>query len=213
MSEPSINRKFPVKKYAGISEYASDYFMQLRNAYSSINFNNLSKAAEILEYAYRNNKWVYVCGNGGSAALANHYVCDHGKLVKTLTNFVPKIYSLSTNIEMITAISNDISYNDIFEYQLKGLATKGDVLFTISSSGDSENVVRALIWSKENNVRTISLTGFNGGRSSKLADVNIHVGAHNYGVIEDVHQSIIQILAQYIRQTDMEEGVIYKEKF
>ncbi|MFV2015461.1 MAG: SIS domain-containing protein, partial [Candidatus Heimdallarchaeota archaeon] len=187
---------FPNKKYTDIENYVEDYFNEINLAALSIDRNKLSEAIKILTKAYKNGSMVYSCGNGGSAAIANHLVCDHCKLVRTDTDLISRIYSLSTTVEIITAIGNDLSYDEIFEYQLKSLSKAGDVLITISSSGDSENIVRAANWAKQNNVLIISLTGFSGGRSAKIADVNLHVRATNYGVIEDVHQSIIHLLAQ-----------------
>ncbi len=204
---------FPNKKYSDIKSYADDYFKEINLAASSIVGSKLSQAIEILNNAYTKGGMVFSCGNGGSAAIANHLVCDHCKLVRTDTDLVSRIYSLSTTVEIITAIGNDLSYDEIFEYQLKSLAKSGDVLITISSSGDSENIVRAANWAKQNNVSVISLTGFSGGRSAKIADVNLHVSADNYGVIEDVHQSIMHLLAQFIRMTHMEEELIGPRKF
>jgi phosphoheptose isomerase len=126
---------------------------------------------------------------------------------------VPRVVSLSTNIETITAIANDISYDDVFVYQLESLGRKDDVLMTISSSGDSENVVRAATWAKENGLGMIALTGFAGGRTATIADINIHVQSDNYGVIEDVHQSVMHMLAQYVRQKQMDEPLIQQRKF
>ncbi len=204
---------FPNKKYANIENYAADYFKEINLAASSIDESELRQAIEILTKVYTNGGMVFSCGNGGSAAIANHLVCDHCKLVRTDTDLVSRIYSLSTTVEIITAIGNDLSYDEIFEYQLKSLAKAGDVLITISSSGDSENIVRAANWAKQNNLPVISLTGFSGGRSAKIADVNLHISAENYGVIEDVHQSIMHLLAQYIRLTHMEEELIGSRKF
>jgi phosphoheptose isomerase len=126
---------------------------------------------------------------------------------------MPRIVSLSTTIEMITAIGNDRSYDEVFEYQLKSMAKPGDALVTISSSGDSENIVRAVTWAKQNDIPVVSMTGFSGGRSAEISDVNLHVAAHNYGIIEDVHQSLMHVLAQYIRQAHMDEARINKRKF
>lgn len=204
---------FPPQKYADIETYALDYFNEINLAASSINKSRLREAVDILTKTYKSGGMVFSCGNGGSAAIANHLVCDHCKLVRTDTDLVSRIYSLSTTVEIITAIGNDLSYDEIFEYQLKSLAKPGDVLITISSSGDSENIVRAANWAKQNNVKVISLTGFSGGRSAKISDVNLHVSADNYGVIEDVHQSIMHLLAQFIRMTNMEEELIGQRKF
>jgi len=121
--------------------------------------------------------------------------------------------SLASHLELITAIANDISYDEIFAYQLKTLASVGDVLVTISSSGNSENIVRAIDWAKANGVGTIAMTGFAGGRSARLADVNLHVAAENYGIAEDVHQSLMHCLAQYLRQREMPETLVRERKF
>jgi len=109
--------------------------------------------------------------------------CDHLKGVQTDTNIRPRIISLSSTIETITAIANDISYDDVFLYQLQTMADKDDVLITISSSGDSENVVKASDRARENGLYVIAFTGVLGGRTAKLAHVNLHVDGDNYGII------------------------------
>jgi len=204
---------FPESKFDSIENYTDAYFSQVKTASASVDRMKLRQASDILTKIYSDGGMIYSCGNGGSAAIANHLVCDHCKLVKTDTKLTPRIYSLSSTIEIITAIGNDISYDEIFVYQLKALAKPGDGLITISSSGDSENIVRAALWAKSNGIPVISMTGFAGGRSAGIADVNLHVTADNYGVIEDVHQSLLHLLAQYIRQEHMDEGVIKIRKF
>jgi phosphoheptose isomerase len=204
---------FPDAKFSDIESYANGYFDLLQQAAASVDRKKLEEAAQVLTKVYRAGGFVYSAGNGGSAAIANHLVCDHCKLVQTDTDLTPRIVSLSSTVEIITAIGNDISYDEVFHYQLQSLAKPGDALITISSSGDSENIVRCVQWAKENGVASISMTGFSGGRSAKLADVNIHVEAENYGVIEDVHQSVMHLLAQYVRQDHMEEDLIKARKF
>ena len=204
---------FPDKKYADANGYVEAYFSQISEAAASVDSDKVEQAAAILTKAYASGKMVYSCGNGGSAAIANHLVCDHCKLVRTDTDLTPKIVSLSTTVEMITAIGNDISYDEIFAYQLDALGEAEDVLVTISSSGDSENIIRAIQVAKAKGMPVISMTGFTGGRSSKAADVNLHVTADNYGVIEDVHQSLMHLLAQYVRHQHMDEDIIRQRKF
>jgi len=204
---------FPEQKFEHISTYASTYFGKLRDAAATVDGEKMMQAANILTRVYRQGGIIYSCGNGGSAAIANHLVCDHCKLVQTDTNLHPRIVSLSTTVEMITAIGNDISFDDIFVYQLRSLARPDDALITISSSGDSENIVRAAQWAKDHGLPVIAMTGFSGGRSAKIADVNLHVDADNYGIIEDVHQSLMHILPQYIRQAHMDEALIKERKF
>jgi len=204
---------FPDKKFGDAGSYADAYFTKVKEAAASVDREKLQRAADILAGVYRAGGMVYSCGNGGSAAIANHLVCDHCKLVRTDTQFSSRIYSLSATVEIITAIGNDLSYDEIFVYQLRCLTKPGDALITISSSGDSENIVRAAAWARENGIPVIAMTGFSGGRSAALADVNLHVSADNYGVVEDVHQSLMHLLAQYIRQSQMDEALIRQRKF
>jgi phosphoheptose isomerase len=204
---------FPDEKFRSVADYAAAYFDACAKAHRSVDKRNLAAALKLLDAAYEKGATVYACGNGGSAAISNHLVCDHSKGGQTDTDLRPKVISLSTNIEIITAIANDISYDDIFVYQLRTLAEKGDVLITISASGDSENVVRAAEWARKNGLKVIAFTGFSGGRTARLAHVNLHVRGDNYGVIEDAHQSLMHILAQYVRLSRMPESVIKKRKF
>jgi len=204
---------FPDQKYADIAAFAADYAEQFSKASASVDGDKLKEAASRLGEAYARRATVYVCGNGGSASISNHLVCDHLKGVQTDTDLKPRVISLSSNIETITAIANDISYDDVFVYPLKTMANAGDVLITISSSGDSENVVRAASWAKDNGLEVIAMSGFDGGRSARLADTNLHVTADNYGVVEDVHQSLMHILAQYLRLEQMSDELVAARKF
>ena len=207
------NMAFPDKKFPNISTFASEYFKNIQAAQASVDTDKLSAAFEILKKACSDGATLYVCGNGGSAAISNHLACDHSKCGQTDTNLRPKVVSLSTNIEMITAIANDINYDEVFLYQLKTLAEPQDVLITISCSGDSENIVRAAKWAKDRKLKVISFTGFKGGRSASLADVNLQVDAENYGIVEDLHQGLMHILAQFLRLSYMNTSTILKRKF
>ncbi len=204
---------FPEHPYDTVSDFAADYFARLREAGSSVDPAQLSAATEILDGCYRQGHTAFACGNGGSAAISNHLVCDHLKGVQTDTGLSPRVTSLSSNIEIITAIANDVSYDDIFVYQLRSLARAGDALITVSSSGDSENVVRAAKWARDNGLPVIAMTGFGGGRTRDLATVSLHVDGDNYGIVEDVHQSLMHILAQFIRQAHMPADTVPSRKF
>jgi len=204
---------FPDEKFSSIGPFTDAYFEQVMAAARSVSRSKLQEASDLLTRVHRGGRTVFSCGNGGSAAIANHLVCDHCKLIQTDTELKPRIVSLSTTVEMITAIANDIAYDEVFRYQLRSMARAGDALVTVSSSGNSENIVAAARWAKEHGIPVVSMTGFNGGRSAEIADVNLHVQADNYGVIEDVHQSLMHLLAQYIRQSHMDEAVIRERKF
>ena len=204
---------FPDIRYDAIARYCDDYLTRLARAGASIDRALLDRAGAMLDAAFERGAWLFVCGNGGSAAIANHLLCDVAKGIQTDTDLLPRVMSLSANLELITAIANDIAFDDCFVYQLRTAARPGDMLMTISASGDSENIVRAVDWARMNDVETIALTGFDGGRSARLATVNLHVAGDNYGVIEDTHQSIMHILSQYLRQAKMSPPLIGERKF
>jgi phosphoheptose isomerase len=157
----------------------------------------------LLNDAYDRDASVFACGNGGSASIANHLQCDHVKGVRNGTNLTTRVFSLSTNMELFSAIANDIGYEKVFEYQLQSMARPGDVLIAVSSSGRSPNIVRALEWANGHQIHTIVLTGFSGGAARELASASVHVRSHNYGIIEDAHQACMHLLAQYVRQSRM----------
>jgi phosphoheptose isomerase len=204
---------FPDKKYDDVATFSDDYFTRLAVAAESVDRARLAEAALTLEDAYQRRATLYVCGNGGSAAIADTFVCDHAKLIQTDTTLVPRVVSLGANVPMMTAIANDLSYDEVFLYQLRTQADPGDVLMAISASGDSENVVRAAEWARDNTLDVVAFTGFSGGRMADLASVHVHVEGDNYGVIEDTYQSLMHILAQYIRQSHMSAGLIAGRKF
>ena len=166
------------------------------------------RAARILLEAYLSGARMFSCGNGGSASIANHMQCDHVKGIRTATSLSPQVLSLSTNVELLTAIANDTGYENVFVYQLQSQSAPGDVLVAVSSSGGSPNIVRALTWAREAGLRTIAITGFDGGAARSAAEVSIHVDCTNYGIVEDLHQAIMHALAQYIRQSQMSADAI-----
>jgi D-sedoheptulose 7-phosphate isomerase len=204
---------FPAEKYGSIAAFFSDYRDALARAAASVSAEALDSAQALLSAAIERDAVVYACGNGGSAAISNHLVCDHSKGLSADTGLRPRVHSLSCNIEVLTAIANDVSYGDVFSHQLALAARPGDLLITISSSGNSENVVRALQRAKDNGLSSIAMTGFAGGRSAGLADVNLHVDSDNYGVVEDVHQSLMHVLAQFLRQARMSADLVRARTF
>jgi phosphoheptose isomerase len=195
--------KFPGAPYANAASYFTAYAEEMTRAARSVEPAALDRAAAILLEAYTRGAGVFSCGNGGSASIANHLQCDHVKGVQTGTDLSPRVMSLSTNVEILTAIANDIGYEEVFACQLQSQSRPGDVLIAVSSSGRSPNIVRGLTWARANGLRTIALTGFSGGEARVTAEVAIHVDCANYGVIEDLHQGIMHALAQYIRQSRM----------
>lgn len=205
--------RFPAHRFDSADAYGGAYVAELDRAVRGVDRAQLGRAAEILDAAYRADHAVFACGNGGSASIANHLQCDHVKGVRNGTGVATRVYSLSTNVETLSAIANDLGYERIFEYQLQSHARPGDVLVAISSSGSSPNIVRALEWAAANDMPTIALTGFDGGPARQLATASIHVDAHNYGIVEDAHQACMHLLAQYVRQSRMAADVVASQTF
>lgn len=170
---------------------------------ASIDIDKLQAAADVIMYAIKSSKRIYTAGNGASAAIAQHWACDYTKgcsdLLYEAFEFKPRVISLSANIPLMTAISNDISYDEVYSYQLERLADPGDVFISISSSGNSPSVVRACEVALERDVTVIALTGFEGGKTQELANYPIHVDVQEYEAAEDVHQAIMHMIAKYIR--------------
>ena len=200
--------KFPIGPYASVASYFDAYAEEMSRAAKSIEPAGLERAATILTEAYLRGVRMFSCGNGGSASIANHMQCDHVKGIRTATDLSPHVLSLSTNVELLTAIANDTCYENIFVYQLQSQSGPGDVLLAVSSSGRSPNIVHALTWARDHGLRTIAVTGFDGGASRAVAEVSVHVDCTNYGIVEDLHQGIMHALAQYIRQSRMTADAI-----
>ena len=189
-----------------MSTLTEDIWIQHRNevisGFNSISLSEFEKAAELIWLTsvsnHRNN--IYTIGNGASAAIAQHWACDYTKVCKS-GGMRPRVISLAANIPLMTAISNDISYDDVYAFQLEALGQEGDVLVAISSSGNSPNVVKAIEAAKEKNIKTIALTGFSpDNKCAQLADISIHVDCQEYEAAEDVHQAIMHMIAKYLRK-------------
>jgi len=181
-----------------LNTFFKKYTNNLNIAITNINIKNLNLASKLMLDVIKKGKTIYVCGNGGSAAIANHYVCDFIKYFRQRSKFSPKIVSLSNSIETITAIANDMNYKYIFKYQLESLYKKGDILLIISSSGNSENVKEVLKFANKKKIKTIGFSGFKGGYLNKNSNISLHVKAMNYGISEDSHHVLMHIILQYL---------------
>lgn len=191
-----------------IDSFVENYSNRIHEVFKNTELQeNIRLAAwHITETIYRYGT-IYVCGNGGSAAIADHLTCDCLKGIRTDTIYRPRVVSLCSNGPLLTAIANDISYDQVFKYQLESLLTPDDLLITISSSGTSPNIVNAFNYAV-NICKTITFSGFNGG-GSKLIEkptVSLHVPENNYGIVEDCHQMIMHMIAQYIRVKNAKES-------
>ena len=157
---------------------------------------------QVLRASIQNNQTIFVAGNGGSAALAQHYVCDLSKGANRdwLVNFRRyKAICLSSNMGYITAISNDEHYDEVFRQQLINLAKPKDILILISSSGNSANIIKGLQYGKQLGMVTIGICGFDGGKLKKMADYVAHINHASYEICESIHDIFGQFLAVYLK--------------
>ena len=177
------------------------YIKILKSGVNTLDTEKLSKIENIIFNKIKDNKKIFVCGNGGSASVANHFLCDFNKGIKidSKRKLRPKIISLSDNIETILAIGNDISFQKVFTFQLDNFFTKGDIVILLSCSGSSPNIIDTLNHCKKKKIFTISLTGFANKKVQKKANININLNIKNYGVSEDFFQIIMHMLSQSIR--------------
>ncbi|OGH16346.1 MAG: hypothetical protein A3C30_03135 [Candidatus Levybacteria bacterium RIFCSPHIGHO2_02_FULL_40_18] len=171
------------------------YFTELKTALDKVKISDIEKVAEILLEAYKNDKTIFIFGNGGAAATASHIACDLGK--GTLTNVYDhtekrlKVVSLTDNIPIMTAYANDLSYDDMFVQQLHSLLNSGDIVIGISGSGNTPNVIKAFMYAKQCGATTVGFLGYHsGGKARAFVDYDITIKSSNYGVIEDIHMSL-----------------------
>lgn len=177
-----------------------DYADSVWEAMETVDKDVLRSIVDALKTTRFHERSVYVCGNGGSAAIANHLVCDCMKGVGEDALKQMKVVSLSSNMPLVTAIANDIGYDDVFSKQLEYQGELYDMLIAISSSGNSPNIIKAINKANEMGMITVAIAGFDGGAASVLAKYSVHIKSNNYGVIEDVSQSVMHFIAQTLRR-------------
>ena len=147
----------------------------------------LNTAMEAIEAVWRRNGTIYTMGNGGSAASASHMVCDFNKGVSAKAGKKFRMECLCDNIASVTAIANDIGYEDVFFYQLEGRLEPGDLLIAISGSGNSTNIIKAVKYAQSLGVKVIGMTGYHGGKLKELADYSMHAPVDDMQITEDLH--------------------------
>ena len=155
----------------------------------------------LLKEAWRQDKQVFILGNGGSAGTANHFVCDFGKnAVREPGKRRFRILSLADNVERITAYGNDVDFSEIFRQQMINLLNLGDVVIAVSASGNSPNLVRACEYAKEQGASVVALAGMGGGAISRLADAKLVTEMREYEPIEDYHLIILHMVVCYFKE-------------
>jgi D-sedoheptulose 7-phosphate isomerase len=184
---------------------ADRYFKMFEKVIARLPHSTIEQAAAELLIAYEENRTIFLFGNGGSAALASHFACDLGKGTigkATRTGERQKrfrVLALTDNLPLVTAWANDSCYEDVFAEQLRNFVQPGDVVFAISGSGNSANVLRALEVAHEAGALNIGLTGFAGGKMKDLCTPCIVIPSENMQIIEDLHLSVTHAIFSVVR--------------
>lgn len=178
-----------------LNEYTSDLIKQIE----AIDAADFSACIGLLLEAYRGDKQIFIAGNGGSAATANHFVCDFGKNAVQGDKRRFRILSVCDNIEKITALGNDIAFEQIFRQQLINLMNPGDLLIVLSASGSSPDLVRACEYVRELGGHILALSGFGGGSIADFADASIVTPIRSYERIEDLHLIVLHMIVCFFK--------------
>jgi len=175
------------------------YFNEVTACLKSVNTESLDSSLNLILETSRKKSSIFIVGNGGSAAIASHFATD---LLKAgyARHFPISAHSLVDNSALGAATSNDLQFENVFSWHIEQIARPGDLLFAISSSGNSSNIVNAVVVAQKIGLATITLTGFDGGKISKLSDVSIITKSEigNYGPVEDAHSVICHYLSREI---------------
>jgi D-sedoheptulose 7-phosphate isomerase len=182
------------------------YVTNLISVISSVEHEKINSIVEVLLNARKNNKTIFIAGNGGSAATASHMVTDFMYSSK-ITSPKMKVYSLNENTSVLTATGNDKGFDEVFSRQLENLASDGDVLILISASGNSINLLNCLSLCEKKNITTIGLTGFDGGSLKSKVNISLHVQTEMgaYGIVEDTHMVVGHIITELLKVQSAKE--------
>jgi D-sedoheptulose 7-phosphate isomerase len=182
-----------------VVKFSFNYFKYLKEVIDKVDLDSIARFISILLEARENNANIFFIGNGGSASTSSHFAND----LAIGTNQYIKSFraiSLTDNLSVITAIANDYGYEEIFTRQLKVIAKKGDVLVGISASGNSKNLLNAFEFANKNEIKTVAITGFDGGALKLMSYENIHIPTENgeYGPVEDLHMILDHLVGAYL---------------
>ena len=178
------------------------YKADVLKAIETIDLEKVGQAIDILKRARDEDRRIFVCGNGGSASTASHFVCDMVKGASFNRDKRFRIMALTDSLPTITAYANDVSYDCVFVEQLKNFAEPGDVVIAISGSGNSPNVLQAMEYANSIGCRTIALSGRDGGKLGPMAQLNLQASNPHMGRIEDVHMIVMHMICYYFMDAE-----------
>ena len=182
--------------------FAEDYRQRLQGALDRVRVSAVEEVIQVFRKARAEGRQIFVFGNGGSAATANHFACDMVKGASFGREQRFKIMSLAEQIPTLTAYSNDVGYESVFVEPLKNFARPGDVVMAISGSGNSENVIQAVDYANSIGCFTVGLSGMSGGRLRPSVDLSVHVEEGHMGRVEDAHFVVCHMICYQYMDTE-----------
>ncbi len=177
-----------------MKQWLANYLTSQKAAHDSIPLDEVAQVIEKLRLALKEDRQVFVFGNGGSAANASHFATDLGKGSSDKVGKRFRVLSLNDNVSWMTALANDYAYEDAFVGQLQNFGRPGDLALGISVSGNSPNCVKALDWARKNGLKTVALVGAKRGRMAEIAEQSIVINDTHYGRVEDAQMAICHML-------------------
>lgn len=180
-----------------------DYYEREKQVFDALDPESFNAALNALLRHYDREDTIYVIGNGGSSATANHMVCDFNKGVSLSLSKPFHVVSLTDNIPSVMAYGNDIGFEDVFYLPLKQWLKPTDMVIAISGSGNSHNIIKAVTYAKSVGAEILGLEGYDGGKLKNIADINIHAKVDDMQIAEDIHMTFVHVAMQLLWKTLM----------
>ncbi len=178
--------------------FFNEYSLRLQNVLANSDWSPVVQLAEDLQLCLKENRRLFICGNGGSAGNAIHLANDFLYGIAKRSGGGLKVLSLSDNPAVITCLANDLGYDQIFSEQLAVQGEKDDLLIVLSGSGNSPNIIRAINQAKKMNIKSYAILGFDGGQCKDLADVAIHFSVNDMQIAEDMQIVVGHMIMQWL---------------
>lgn len=200
MEHTENRNRFGLESGGGLRERIHAYYEREMAAIRALDLDEIEQAVGAVRDAYEREAVIYVFGNGGSAATASHIAGDFNKGISADLEKKFRVLCLNDNIPTVLAIANDISYEEIFSFQMKGRLRASDLVIAISGSGNSGNVLKAVEYAKEIGAAVVGVTGYSGGRLREMADYHMHAAINDMQIAEDIHMSFDHMMFWVLRE-------------
>ena len=189
-----------------------EYIQTEIDVLNALDIDAINEVMNVLEETRLNGNTVYIFGNGGSSATASHYQNDFNKGISEHIEPKYNFQCLNDNVATLMAVANDLGFEEVFRFQLKGHLKPGDVIFAISGSGNSKNVLNAVEYAKEHGNKVIGVTGYNGGNLDELSDYHLRADINSMQITEDIHMIFghLMMAIQYLHlcgKNHIREGI------